>query len=77
MKQTNKPSIIEEIDEILGDYKDLILAKANEPFDYKELWHEHLEEKYLGHILPKKQNSEKAEELRNWITDLLTEKLKG
>lgn len=46
---TNKPGIRQELDAILGPYKDQL--KSGNPLtaqDYKNIWHEHLEEKYLG-----------------------------
>jgi len=45
----DKPGIRDRIDAILGPYKDQL--KKGAPFtaqDYKEMWHEHLEEKHLG-----------------------------
>lgn len=44
-----KPAIRQQLDAILGPYKDQLksgnLLTAQ---DYKNIWHEHLEEKYLG-----------------------------
>jgi hypothetical protein len=46
---TNKPGIRQQIDAILGHYKDhLKSGNALTAQDYKNIWHEHLEEKYLG-----------------------------
>lgn len=37
----------ERLDAILGPYRGKHDAKAYTPDDYKAMWHEHLEEKYL------------------------------
>lgn len=45
---TRKLGIRQQIDAILGPYKDQL--KSGNPLtalDYKNIWHEHLEEKYL------------------------------
>jgi hypothetical protein len=44
-----KSSIRERIDAILAPYQNqLERRRAFTPQDYKTMWHEHLEEKYLG-----------------------------
>lgn len=46
---TNKPGIRQQLDAILGPYKDQLKSgNALTAQDYKNIWHEHLEEKYLG-----------------------------
>jgi hypothetical protein len=45
----DKQEIRAQIDAILGPYKDQL--RKGIPFtaqDYKDMWHQHLEEKYLG-----------------------------
>ena len=45
----NNTDIRQQIDSIIGSYKDLL--KSSHPLtaqDYKNIWHEHLDEKYVN-----------------------------
>lgn len=45
----NETDIRQQIDSILGSYNDLL--KSSQPLtaqDYKNIWHEHLDEKYVN-----------------------------
>jgi len=45
---SNKPGIRQQIDNILGPYKDLVKSSNTlTAQDYKNMWHEHLDEKYV------------------------------
>lgn len=46
-----KHHVLERIDAILAPYQNVLSNKPKRAFmpkDYKDMWHEHLEEKYLG-----------------------------